>query len=603
MLNFRKYLPFLILYSLFYTDLVIANLSELTDQQKSILETLPPDQRDGIMIKMQTAQGLQEEIEETFDLENSMIVKPELEKLDEDEICEECIFGYDFFKFSPTTFAPVSNSPISSDYILGPGDKLLINYYGNNDTETEAFISREGFIVLPEIGPLNMTGLTFQEAINFIKKQVELKLIGTDVTISLSELRSISVYILGEAYKPGKYTLSGLSSVTNALFVSGGVNEYGSLRNIKIKRENKVIQNFDFYDFLLNGSVSSEISLQDGDIIFIPFIENVVRVGGAFKRPHKYEFQEGETIQDAINFAGGVTSEVQPQSKIELNSVDSNLFERKISYISLNSDLGKKLQNEDVINISSVSSVVAETFTLEGEVEFPGEYSILEGDTILDIIDRAGGYTEESFTEGAVYLREEVKLQQKAGFERSADELEDVMISIISNMDRGVQITEFSLAPIGRLITRLRDEEPIGRFVVDVDYLTIKTDPLKNFRVRGGDSLYIPKRPDTVSVVGEVLNTSSQSYNPEYGVRDYIELSGGFKEVSDDGRVFIIGPNGKSALVKRSFFGSNNVILPGSTIVVPRNPRPLDGVKLAQIITPILADLATSAAAIAAISD
>ena len=175
------------------------------------------------------------------------------------------------------------------------------------------------------------------------------------------------------------------------------------------------------------------------------------------------------------------------------------------------------------------------------------------------------------------------------------------MISIISNMD--AQITEFSLAPIGRLVTRLRDEEPIGRFVVDVDYLTIKTDPLKNFRVRGGDSLYIPKRPDTVSVVGEVLNTSSQSYNPEYGAKDYIELSGGFKEVSDDGRVFIIGPNGKSSLVKRSFFGSNNAILPGSTIVVPRNPRPLDGVKLTQIITPILADLATSAAAIAAISD
>ena len=176
------------------------------------------------------------------------------------------------------------------------------------------------------------------------------------------------------------------------------------------------------------------------------------------------------------------------------------------------------------------------------------------------------------------------------------------MISVVSNFD-GEQITEFSLAPIGRLVNRLREEEPMGRFVVDVDYLSLKTDPLKNFRVRGGDSLYIPKRPNTVSIVGEVYNTSSQSYNPEYGARDYINLAGGFKDVSDDGRVFIIGPNGKSSLVKRSFFSANNVILPGSTIVVPRNPRPLDGVALAELITPILADLATSAAAIAAISD
>jgi protein involved in polysaccharide export with SLBB domain len=573
----------------------------LSDEQMTLLETLPPDQRDGIMAKMQTAQGLQDEIEETFDLENSMIIKPELEELNEDEICEDCIFGYDFFKFSPTTFAPVSSSPISSDYILGPGDKLLINFYGNDDTETEAFISREGFIVLPEIGPLNMTGLTFQEATDYIKKQVELKLIGIDVSVSLSELRSISVYMLGEAYKPGKYTLSGLSGVTNALFISGGVNENGSLRNIKVKRDNKVIQNFDFYDFLLNGSTSSEISLQDGDIIFIPFIENIVRVGGAFKRPHTYEFKEGETIQDAINFAGGFTSQVQPKAKIELNSIDNNLFERKITNLPINSDLSKKLHNEDVINISSVSSVVAQTITLKGEVEFPGDYSILEGDTLLDIIDRAGGYTEESFTEGAVYIREEVKDQQKSGFERSADELEDVMISVISNMEG--QITEFSLAPIGRLVTRLREEKPVGRFVVDVDYLTLKTDPLKNFRVREGDSLFIPKRPNTVSVVGEVLNASSQSYDPKFGAQDYIDLSGGFKEVSDDDRVFIIGPNGKSSLVRRSLFSANNSILPGSTIVVPRNPRPLDGVALTQIITPILADLATSAAAIAAISD
>ena len=186
MLNFKNCLPFLLLSSLFYSELVTANAG-LSDEQMTLLETLPPDQRDGIMAKMQTAQSLEDELEETFDEESSLTMKPELEELDEDEICEDCIFGYDFFKFSPTTFAPISSSPISSNYILGPGDKLSINFYGSDDSETEAFISREGFIVIPEIGPLNMAGLTFQEAVDFIKKQVELKLIGTDVTVSLSE--------------------------------------------------------------------------------------------------------------------------------------------------------------------------------------------------------------------------------------------------------------------------------------------------------------------------------------------------------------------------------------------------------------------------------
>ena len=180
----------------------------------------------------------------------------------------------------------------------------------------------------------------------------------------------------------------------------------------------------------------------------------------------------------------------------------------------------KTFNNEDVISVSSKSTLLPQLITLSGEVVNPGQYSILEGDTILDIINRAGGYTDDSFTDGAVYLREDVAEQQKLGFERSADELEDTLVSIISNMD--AQITEFSLAPIGRLISRLRTEEPIGRFVVDVDYLTLKTDPLKNFRVRGGDSLYIPKRPNTVSVVGEVLYTASQSYNPNLSAKNIL---------------------------------------------------------------------------------
>ena len=141
--------------------------------------------------------------------------------------------------------------------------------------------------------------------------------------------------------------------------------------------------------------------------------------------------------------------------------------------------------------------------------------------------------------------------------------------------------------------------------IVDVDLLALKTDPLKNFRVQGGDSIHIPERPESVTVVGEVLNASTISYNPDFNANDYINRSGGLNESADKGRIFIILPDGQSSVVnRRSLFASgSNSILPGSTIVIPRDSRPLDAVNLTQIITPILADLATSAAAIAVLSD
>ncbi len=591
----------------FYTSLLLLitiffgshTFSAISEEQKKMLESLPPDQRENVMAQMERAQDLQDKVDEAFEEESTLIERPETKT---EEECKDCIYGYDFFKYSPSTFIQSNNTPVTSEYILGPGDKIKINLYGSTEVEVEAFISREGVIVIPKLGPINIMGMSLKRASEFLENEVEQKLIATNVSISIAELRSISVYILGEAYKPGKYTMSGLTNISNALFVTGGVNKNGSLRNIQIKRNNEVIANYDFYDFISNGSTKSDINLQDGDVIYIPFIENTVKVGGSFKRPHLYEFKEGESLKDIIDLAGGFTSEVLPNSSIEISSIDVESYIRKLSYVKVDSnDINQKLKNGDVINVSFKADMLPKTITISGEVVNPGEYSILPGDTILDILTRAGGYNEQAYTKGAVYLREFVAEQQKKGFQRSADDLEKTIVEIIQNAS--VEISEYTLAPISKLVTRLREEEPLGRFVVNVDYLTLKTDPMKNFRVRGGDSLYIPKRPYSVSVVGEVLNASTLSYSPELTASDYIDRSGGLNNSADPTRIFIILPDGQSSLVKRTFFKSRHNILPGSTIVIPRDARPLDAVNLTQIITPILADLATSAAAIAAISD
>ena len=576
---------------------------DLPPEQLAMLEQLPPDQRESIKEKLRVATGLQGEIEQAFEEVISLVKKPELKDLkDQDGYCSECIYGFNFFQFSPSTFAPSDDTPINSSYSMGPGDKLLVNYYGSDEKTEEVFVNREGIVVLPLLGPVNLTGMTYGEASKYIQDKAKSELIGTQINISIREVRSVGVYVLGEAYKPGKYLLSGLSTVTNALFISGGVNKKGSLRNIQIKRDNKTVATYDFYDFLLKGSLDSEVTLQDGDIIFIPFIENSVIMGGAFKRPHRYEFKEGETLGDVVELAGGFDTEVMDGSRIELSTLDRSASTRSLTYLNLAEDAKKLIKDGDVLNVSFTSGLTPQSITLTGEVKNPGEYSIRPGETILEIINRAGGYTDEAYFQGAVFLRKAVAKSQKEAFARSADQLENTIFDVITN-NAGSSISESTLVPLSNLITKLRLEEPPGRMVVDLDTLKLKTDPIANFPVKNRDSLFIPERPSFVSIVGEVLNATTVGFNPDLSVDEYIDLAGGLNDAADRDKIFVILPDGKSQLVKRSLFSSSTYILPGSTIVITRDSRPFDAISLTQIITPILADLATSAAAIAAISD
>ena len=576
---------------------------DLPPEQLAMLEQLPPDQRESIKEKLRVATGLQGEIEQAFEEVISLVKKPELKDLkDQDGYCSECIYGFNFFQFSPSTFAPSDDTPINSSYSMGPGDKLLVNYYGSDEKTEEVFVNREGIVVLPLLGPVNVTGMTYGEASKYIQDKAKSELIGTQINISIREVRSVGVYVLGEAYKPGKYLLSGLSTVTNALFISGGVNKKGSLRNIQIKRDNKTVATYDFYDFLLKGSLDSEVTLQDGDIIFIPFIENSVIMGGAFKRPHRYEFKEGETLGDVVKLAGGFDTEVMDGSRIELSTLDRSASTRSLTYLNLAEDAEKLIKDGDVLNVSFTSGLTPQSITLTGEVKNPGEYSIRPGETILEIINRAGGYTDEAYFQGAVFLRKAVAKSQKEAFARSADQLENTIVDVITN-NAGSSIGESTLVPLSNLITKLRLEEPPGRMVVDLDTLKLKTDPIANFPVKNRDSLFIPERPSFVSIVGEVLNATTVGFNPDLSVDEYIDLAGGLNDAADRDKIFVILPDGKSQLVKRSLFSSSTYILPGSTIVITRDSRPFDAISLTQIITPILADLATSAAAIAAISD
>ena len=216
-------------------------------------------------------------------------------------------FGYDLFKGSPSTFAPVSDIQVPVDYIVGPGDTLEVQLYGNQPGIYELTVQRDGRINFPKLGPIMVSNMSFDEARAAIEHRVSEQLIGSRVSVTMGDLRSIRVFVLGEAEKPGSYTVSGLSTMTNALLVSGGVKKIGSLRNIALIRNGRLITTLDLYDLLLHGDTSNDRQLLPGDVIFIPPIGSTVAVDGAVKRPAIYELKQENSVAQAIDIAGGLT--------------------------------------------------------------------------------------------------------------------------------------------------------------------------------------------------------------------------------------------------------------------------------------------------------
>jgi polysaccharide biosynthesis/export protein len=517
-----------------------------------------------------------------------------------EEVCEDCIFGYDFFKSTPTTFALSSNVPIPVDYTLGPGDKILVEFFGNNSKEQEGYISRLGTFNLPLLGPISLAGLKFSKAEELIRKKASQELIGTDVYLSLSEMRSINVYVVGAAYNPGTYTVSSLASLTNVILASGGPGQQGSLRNIQVKRNGSLINSYDFYDLILKGDTSKDIRLQESDAVFFPLIENKVRVDGSVQRPGFYEIKEGETVDDILSYAG---IENNQDLKVQFSRYKKDTKERIVQMLQDN-DATRKiiLKNGDSINIITSSSIKPLHVEVTGEVLYPGYYDVNPGETILGVITNAGGMTNQAYPEASVFTRLSVAEQQKSSYMKNADNLEKSLIDAVSS---GSTIDGDSYLAISAFIERLRAIEPLGRQVVSVDSYTLNSDPKYNFELQDGDKLVIPKRTSVINVVGEVLNSTTHIFDQDLSVQDYIELSGGVTDGADLSKIFVIMPNGQAVLYKKRLFQDDisNNLLPGSTVVVSRNPNPFNWLGLTALITPILSDLAVSAAAIAAISD
>ncbi len=600
---------------LFFSNLFVAAQStgEISKAQATLLESLPPDQKESILGKMRKAEELKSELEQTFE-EGVTITKRQDKKIltaEEEarylEDSKDWIYGYEQFQTSPTTFAPISTIPIPTDFLLGPGDQIIIQYYGKETEITNQIISRSGELNLPLLGPITLAGLTLTEAQDLVENRISIELIGTSVALTLGELRSITVYVLGEAYSPGSYTVSALSSLTNVLFVSGGVNEKGSVRNIQIKRGGQTAHVFDLYELLLKGDTKSDMRLQDGDVIFIPLFNKTARAEGFFRRPHLYEIKQGDAVEDLIFYAGGFTTNVTKNARLELSRINGETKERDLDvfFAEETSKLSKEVNDGDSIKVFEHASLEESSITVVGEVKFPGAYTVQKGDRLLDVLERAGGISEQGYILGSVFTRKTIAAQQKKSFVHSADLLEQAIADAITTGTLEMTgVSAAALSPISGLITRLRHTQPIGRIILDVDPLGLRSDPQKNILLENGDSLYIPKRPSSVSVAGEVFSPSSHTFKSSISIENYVNKAGGLRDTADISNMYIILPNGESSPISRRIFNNKNPhLVPGSTIVIPRDPRPFDWLVLAGTMAPIFSNLATSAAAIAAIDN
>lgn len=718
-------------------------------------------------------------------------------------------FGYAVFETDEFGFEPVTSGPVPPDYVLGAGDSIRVQFFGSVNTIYDGEVSRDGVLNLPELGPVTVAGLPFSEFREDLSRRVEEMLIGTQVSVTMGRLRTMRVFVLGDANRPGSYVVNSLATMSSALYTSGGISPIGSLRNIQLKRRGEVVGRLDLYDLLLNGDTSGDLRLRPGDVVFVPPIGPTVSVSGAVNRPAIYETTGRSTVSEALRLAGGLRADAFPvgarieridsaqrritvsvsasssegagtevsngdalviprvlpdlentvtlsghvrrpgpyqwrrgmrlsdlvrsRSALETNADSEYLLIRResadgqrVEVLSANlnaalatprsennlelhprdtvhvfdlafgrqeaieplleelklqsrfgqpyrevsvtgrvqapgtypmepgmriSDLlraggslaerayalGAELVRYDVVDGEYRSTEIIDvdlgavlrgdesadmlltehdslrisglpewdtlwSVKLEGEVTFPGDYRIRRGETMAEVIMRAGGLTDAAFPEGAIFLRESLRLREQEQIEVLARRLEADLTAIsLENVDT----TGSQTLTTGReLLGQLRTTEAVGRLVIDLEQIANRERGGRSgsdIELRDGDRLLVPKQAQEVTVIGETQQNTSHLYRAELTRDDYIAMSGGLTRRADRGLIYVVRANGAVVAASRSRWfgrGGNSEIRPGDTIVVPLETDSVRPLTFWTNVTQILYQAAIAVAAI-----
>ena len=420
---------------------------------------------------------------DSLDIYDRMVIKNYLKQKDLKEgKYKKKVFGRDIFNNEDLSFEPNMNIATPSSYLLGAGDAVFVDIYGASQKTVEATVSPDGFIVIEGYGPIQVAGLTVDQANSRLRSQLGARYSSSKIRLSVGQTRTISVNIMGEVRNPGTYTLASFASVFHALYMAGGPNEIGTLRNIKVYRNNRLVSTVDVYDYILNGKLSGNVHLGDNDVIVVGAYDCLVNITGKVKRPMYYEMKGSESIGTLINYAGGFTGDAYRKSVRIVRKSGSQYTVHNVNEFDMATF---RIADNDSVNIDSIHPRYSNMAEVKGAIFRPGMYQIDDNIySVKTLIEHADGVTEEAFTAHAI-------------------------------------------------IHRMKADRTLEAISVDVQGImdgTVADIPLKN-----EDVLFIPTRQEsqneqTISIHGEVLYPGTYKYAENETLEDFVLQAGGLKE-------------------------------------------------------------------------
>jgi protein involved in polysaccharide export with SLBB domain len=622
------------------------------------------------------------------------------------------LYGYRLF--SGTRFSSLKNVPVPADYVLGPGDEVVLQIFGLVDADTRLRIDRNGMLSIPKVGTVRLAGVRASQLESVLRAQISKTYTNFQISATLGQLRSIQVFVVGQARRPGVYTVSSLSTLISALFESGGPAVNGSLRNIQLKRDGKVVSTLDLYQFIRQGEKSADMALQPGDVIVIPPAGPRVAVLGALDTPAIYELRSAqEPMADVLAYGGGLLSLTTPHKVlveridtartraprvVEERTLDANglrstlrdgdvvtlfkispefanavtlrgnvaaplryahrpgmrvadliperealiqadYYTRKNALVQFESganvsgarainevknlleeinwdyaaverldpkevrsqlipfNLGKAIKDKDpannlellpgdVVTIFGVRDVPVpgekrtQFVSIGGEVRVPGYYQIQQGETLKQLIQRAGGLTGDAFAFGTVFTRESTRQQQQKNLDQAVRRMEADIASQtaqeLQNIRGDGQNTAAVQAQVEaqrQLASRLKGLRATGRIALE---MTPDKPVFPDLKLEDGDTIVVPNKPDFIGVVGAVLAETSFIYRPEAPASYYLDRAGPTRDAEEESSMIIRadGTVETDYSVSRSWFGRGSSVLsrpmgPGDTLFVP----------------------------------
>jgi protein involved in polysaccharide export with SLBB domain len=392
-------------------------------------------------------------------------------------------FGRDLFAEAPSTFAPLDQIAVPADYLVGPGDEIVVRAWGQLDIDYRAVVDRNGRIYIPKVGSIPVAGVQYQSLDAHVKKAVARVFKNFELSVSLAQLRSIQVYVVGHAKRPGSYVISSLSTLVNALFAAGGPSPKGSMRAIQLKRGKAIVTEFDLYDLLLRGDKSGDARLLPGDVIFIPPVGPLAAIAGSVNVPAIYEIKPKTTVQELIEMAGGLAATADG-SRVTLERIH-NRRTRVVDKLALvDPDLGRTLGDGDLITVHTLSPRIRNAVTLRGNVAETIRVPWREGMRIRDLIPEPDvlvvpGYWIRNNISGRTesWLREEREEQALAEAERAErlDRPRGATIGEVEAADRReVERREGDRREVERRESRLRNDLVRGSSDINWDYAVIE---------------------------------------------------------------------------------------------------------------------------------